>query len=43
MATTYYCNKYEREVELYENYCVGCSLYPFNVGKCPYRINLEKK
>lgn len=41
MATKYYCKRYEREVELYDNHCIGCSLFPFNVGKCPSRITLD--
>ena len=41
MATKYYCSRYEREVELYDNHCLGCSL--FNVGKCPDRINLDNR
>ena len=45
MATikSYYCNRYNREVELYDNHCVGCSLFPFNVGECPNRINLDNR
>ena len=42
MATKYYCSRYEKEVELYDNHCLGCSLFPFNVGECPSRINLDK-
>jgi len=42
MTTKYYCNRYEREVEVYDHHCLGCSLYPFNVGECPYRTELQK-
>lgn len=43
MATKYYCSRYKREVELYGNHCLGCSLFPFNVGECPSRINLDNR
>lgn len=37
----YICRRDNREVDLYEGHCLGCSLFPFNVDKnCPYR---EKK
>lgn len=32
-----YCNRFDKEVEFYKNRCLGCSLYPFNVGECPDR------
>ena len=40
---SYYCNRYNREVELYGNHCIGCSLYPFNIGECSDRINLDNR
>lgn len=39
---SYYCKRYNREVELYDNHCLGCSLFPFNVGECSDRIELQK-
>lgn len=46
MATikSYYCKRYNRKVKVYNNhYCLGCFLYPLNIGECPDRINLDNK
>ena len=43
MAEKYYCSRYEKEVELYNNHCLGCSLYPFNVGECPSKHEINNK
>lgn len=41
-AKGYYVDD-EGEVELYCNHCLGCSLFPFNIGECPSRINLDNR